>query len=139
MSERKKLEIIVNAARTALFVAKRDLKEFDSRIENNVFDSLEVAVNRVTNVLSSQAQKDCEWSHNCGEPEYTRNFVVDGKKYRGTLVVKYSRHDKAYYYVYSSNFTYRSIGDYVPSSPPTTEFGTLADTLQFVLDLAGVD
>ena len=92
-----------------LTIAKNNLLLYDNSPEANVYDNLENALNWIENDLMIQAHADCEGSHNCGKPEYTRNFIIDGKFYRATLAVDYNRHDKTYYYVDGSQFSYAEI------------------------------
>lgn len=118
MSNRKELELRLSKAMEDVASARRAMTEFDERIENNIFESIEIAVAQLTNTLRLQAEDDCEGSYNCGAPEYTRDFIVDGKKYWGALAVEYNRYDKTYYYIDSCQFTYELIGDYVPDPDP---------------------
>lgn len=119
MINRKELELRLAKAMEDVAEAGRAITEFDERIENNIFESIGIAVAQLTNTLRLQANDDCEGSYNCGAPEYTRDFVVDGRKYRGALAVEYNRYDKTYYYIDSCQFTYELIGDYVPSPVET--------------------
>ena len=102
---REELELNVVTCRNLFTRAQRDLNEFINSIENNVFESLDAAEAEISNRLLSEAYEDCEGSYNCGNEEYTQDFIVDGTAYRGTLKCQYNRHDKTYYYVDESDFT----------------------------------
>lgn len=106
MSTRKELTAAITAAQANLTAAQDALKVFEAKAENNVFESLEKAAYKVEGMLERRAHQDCEGSHNCGQDEYTQEFMVDGVKYIGTLKVEYNRHDKTYYYIESSDFSY---------------------------------
>lgn len=105
------LEQAVKTARRNLEYAESALKHFISAPENNVFDNLEQAMSVLANRLNNQAEMDCAGSNNCGAKEYEQEFIVDGIHYNGKLIVEYNRHDKTYYYVEESNFTYSVIDD----------------------------
>jgi len=92
-------------AQSALNSAEAALSEFEERPENNVYASLEEAAGPLEDILGALAFQDCEGAHNCGSPEYTREFMVDGKVYIAKLEVEYNRHDKMYYYVDGTEFS----------------------------------
>lgn len=106
MKTKLELEIAITTAAVALAEAKEALAEFEALAENNVFETIEKAVRAVENKLKSQAKEDCEGSYNCGDESYSQEFIVDGVKYVGTLTLDYDRHDKTYYYINGSEFTY---------------------------------
>lgn len=82
------------------------LDAFDSKPENNVFDTIELAVDTIEDTLRTFAHNDCEGSYNCGQEEYTQEFMVDGVTYVGKLVCEYGRHDKTYYFLDHGEFSY---------------------------------
>jgi len=94
----------VKAAQDNLNIAKNALAEFESKSENNVFDTMELAISTIEGKLESQACDDCEGSGNCGSETYTQEFMVEGIVYVGVLTVEYDRHDKQYYYVDGTDF-----------------------------------
>lgn len=104
MSTKQELESNVADARKALSDAEAALYAFGSLADNNVFDALDKALSSVEDKLSDMAFEDCQGAHNCGAPQYTQEFIVDGVKYRGILTVEYNRYDKTYYYIDSSTF-----------------------------------
>lgn len=106
MSTREELTAAITSAQANLTLAQITLAAFEALAENNVFESLDKAAHKVEAMLESRAHQDCEGSHNCGADSYTQEFMVDGVKYIGTLTVEYNRHDKTYYYIDSSDFTY---------------------------------
>lgn len=91
-------------AQSALRDAEAALIEFEERPENNVYASLDDA-GELEYILGGLAFQDCEGAHNCGSPEYTREFMVNGKVYIAKLEVEYNRHDKMYYYVDGTEFS----------------------------------
>lgn len=59
--------------------------------------------------LLGQAREDCEGAYNCGADHYDQEFMVGDVRYLGTLTVEYNRHDKTYYYIDGSNFSYKTV------------------------------
>ena len=108
MSTKLELEKKVNEAKHELAMAEFNLDNFMSSAENNRFEDLIEACSAVEDVLLTRAGDDCEWSHKCGRPSYAQEFMVGEQKYRGTLTVTYNRHDKTYYYVDGSSFSYEA-------------------------------
>ena len=106
MKTKEELKLEVAFAQAVLCEAQKQLYAFESTAENNVFDSLEIAEDKLTDILITEAAQDCEGAHNCGNPSYSRQFIVDGKKYLGRLTVEYDRHDKTYYYIDGADFSF---------------------------------
>ena len=101
-----KLRADLVVAQKKLGVATNELKlisdqieQWEQRLENNCFDSLEDAQFELTEQILEVASEACECSYCCGESEYTREFMVNGVHYCGTLKIEYNRHDKRYYFV----------------------------------------
>lgn len=106
MSKKEELLLNVKAAADALVEAQLALEEFEDHADNHVYESLEQAEACVSNHLEVKAHDACEGSHRFGQNEYTQEFIVDDMHYIGTLTVEYNRHDKKYYYVDVTEFTY---------------------------------
>ena len=100
------LEANVKAAEENLFLANKELSEFETSPENNVFESLADAESVIEDRLLARAENDCEIAGECGFDEYLQEFIVDGQHYIGTLSVEYNRHDKRYYYVEEYKFRF---------------------------------
>lgn len=77
--------------------------------ENNVFETLEDADSKMYTLLENQATEDCEGSYNCGDDEYTQEFMVGTQKYLATMTFEYNRHDKTYYYIDSREYSSKEI------------------------------
>lgn len=107
MATKIELEQAVNAAKKALEQAELNLLNYKFSAEDNVYKSLEEAIEEVTEKLEDQASEDCEGSYNCGLDEYCCPFSVDGVNYIGILRCDYGRHDKTYYFVDRAVFTYK--------------------------------
>lgn len=107
--KRNNILLKIQAIEKQLNLANRELEEFDASLENNTFDTLEEATNTLEDVLYEMARSDCEGSYNCGEPVYTREFMVDNIVYLAKLEVEYNRHDKTYYYIDRRKFSYSVI------------------------------
>ena len=108
MTTKEELRAAVKVAEQALATAQNAVAEFDDLPENNVYATLDEAAADLEDKLRDLAHKDCEGEHNCGASTYTREFMVDGAKYVGTLKVEYNRHDKTYYYIEEVEFTYKA-------------------------------
>ena len=106
MTIREKLQAAVLATAKADAIAA--MKAFDALIENNVYASLQEAAEDLKHKLLVMASDDCEGTRNCGQDRYTREFLVAGVKYVGTLSVEYGRFDKTYYYIDSASFSYET-------------------------------
>lgn len=107
MNTKKTLQLAVKVAQEALNAAESALYAFETSAENNVFESIEVACKKLQHVLYERASDDCEGSYNCGDEEYTQEFIVDGVKYIASLKCEYNRHDKTYYYIDGHKFSYK--------------------------------
>lgn len=106
---REELTQAVTDAQSVLTVAHTALREFNSRAANNVYETLQLALNTVEYQLHTRAVEACEGAGNCGLSEYSQLFMVDNVTYIGMLKVEYNRHDKTYYYVDWNEFTYGAI------------------------------
>jgi len=103
----KQLKEDVNFAEITLSNLRAKLIGLESNIQSHVYESLEQAENFLFNMFKNQAHEDCEGAHNCGCDEYVQDFIVDGKEYTAKMVFEYGRHDKTYYYIDSSSFSYK--------------------------------
>lgn len=92
-----------------LELAKQALCAFNDSPERNVYKSLEDAENFISGKLERYASEDCEGSYNCGAESYEQEFSVLGKKYLATMTFDYNRHDKQYYYIDESEYSYKEI------------------------------
>lgn len=80
-------------------------------VGNHYYESLEDAVCNLEDFLCDQAVADCEGSHCCGDEKYEQVFRVGDKLYKAKLECEYNRHDKKYYYLEESEFSYDEILD----------------------------
>lgn len=101
------LESIVSKMEFNLSMARGQLCAAKDNIQNHVYESIEKAEGFLYNQFDNEAANDCEGSGNCGCEEYTQDFIVDGKEYTATGKFEYDRHDKTYYYVDSSEYSYK--------------------------------
>lgn len=76
-------------------------------VDNNVYANLEFALAAMEEMMRNEAHEDCEGSYNFGLDEYNRDFKVGDVIYTATLKVEYNRHDKTYYYVDGTTFSYK--------------------------------
>jgi len=98
-------QAIVDKAKE-LELAKQALLVFDSSLERNTFDSLDEAEDVISDRLENMAHNDCEGSYNYGAESYEQEFIVQGKHYLATMPFEYNRHDKTYYYIDSSEYSF---------------------------------
>lgn len=103
---RERLLDKISIARGALIEAQLELAKFDSLAENNVFESLDVALGFIEDNLLNNAYKACEWSYPRVR-SYSQDFIVNGVVYTATLDVEYNRYSKTCCYVEDSTFTYK--------------------------------
>lgn len=96
----------IQVAKDALSAAQDALDTFDAIAENNRFATVQGGVRRIEGLLMSRAHADCEGSYNCGDDVYEQEFMVGEVVYVGRLECEYNRHDKTYYYLDSSSFSY---------------------------------
>lgn len=106
MATKEELELAVKAAKDALAEAEKTLALFEDSPENNVFEELDKALCDIEWKLRDKASSDCEGSHNCGDHEYSQEFIVAGVNYIGKLECEYNRHDKTYYYLDYAKFSH---------------------------------
>ena len=91
-----------------LYAAQQSLAEFDSKAENNSFDSLDEGSSNIEATLENRAHENCGDGY-CGDNRITQEFIVGDKKYLGVMIVEYNRHDKRYYYVDELSFRVEEI------------------------------
>jgi hypothetical protein len=114
MNDDTTLETLAAAVRTAqraLATAERELAAFKAQPSQHVYDTLDDATSTLEDLMNDWAHEACEGSHCMGMDEYTQEFIVDGKHYIAKLECEYDRHDKTYYYVYGSTFSYSEVPD----------------------------
>lgn len=109
MKTKNELELRIKECEKALQEANCELQEFIDSPENNVYPTLEEALDKIEDRLLGEARAACEGSYNLGADEYEQEFIVDGEHYMATLTVEYNRHDKTYYYVDGSEFSHRKL------------------------------
>lgn len=104
MFTEEKLEAAVKKAEKQLEEAQKALNAFRTTPEYHTYDTLDEALGAMEDLLYGQARADCEGSYNCGDEEYTQDFIVDGIVYTARMTFEYNRHDKTYYYIEESTF-----------------------------------
>jgi len=106
MNERlKQLKVEIVLAQIALSKLQAEEQSILRLAESNIFETLEEADREMYCILQDRASEDCEGSYNCGDDEYTQEFMVGNIKYLATMKFEYSRHDKTYYYIDSSKYS----------------------------------
>lgn len=99
----------VKRAEEVLADAKDAVISFECAPENNVFATTKEADGEIEERLTRYANAACKGSYRYGETIYRQDFVVDGVKYLARLEVEYDRHDKTYYYIYGTDFSYAEV------------------------------
>lgn len=102
----EELEFNVLQVTLALTTAEEALALAIADVNNNVYDNLEKACSIIEERLQDKAHNACEGSYSRGEDTHKQLFIVDGVKYEAVLEVEYNRHDKTYYFVDGSSFSY---------------------------------
>jgi hypothetical protein len=105
-NEREQLVQAIEAQQQVLNRLNEQLAEYDSAPERHIYSSLEEAQDELVDFLREQAAEDCEGSYNCGSDYYEQEFIVDGVHYIGRIDVEYNRHDKTYYFIEESRYSY---------------------------------
>lgn len=87
------------------------LEAIDSDIDNNVFASHNEAELRLTCRFEEVARQDCEGSHNCGAEEYAQRYRLtdNDTTFEAIVSFEYNRHDKTYYYIDGSSYSYEAV------------------------------
>jgi hypothetical protein len=109
MATLEELRAAIGAAEQQLAIAEAALSTWESFPENNQYHSLNEAAPCIEDILRDRAYEDCEGSYNCGLEEYVQDFMVGLTVYRGTLKCEYNRHDKTYYYLEHTTFSYAPV------------------------------
>lgn len=99
----------IKRAKQDIALAAAGIEDLEGEACNNVYDSLEDAVDHIEEALLEKASEACEGSYCLGLDTYTQMFMVDGEVYKATLKVEYNRHDKRFYYVDGSTFDTKKV------------------------------
>ena len=89
MTDRATLLSKIEQLDTDLYTAHKALVAFDDLAENNVYYSLSEGATKVEQKLAERASDDCEGYKQCGDREYTQEFMADGIVYIGKIIVEY--------------------------------------------------
>lgn len=95
----------------AIAVLEQSLMDIDSMIENNQYTDQKNAEYSITEHFSGIAHEQCEGSGNCGEPLFKRRYQIAGNPntFEATVEFEYNRHDKTYYYIDGTEYSYIQI------------------------------
>lgn len=102
-----KLKFDMHIVQAELALIQEELNRAEGDIQNHIYDSLEEAENFLFSMFENMAHEDCQGTHNCGDEEYTQDFIVGGKEYTAIGSFEYNRHDKTYYYIDSGGYSYK--------------------------------
>lgn len=105
--EKQTLIDAIERARHELATAEKALCEYESLAENNVFSSIEEALEEIEDKLTKVAESACAGAYNRGKSQYKQLFIVDGITYIALMKVEYNRHDKTYYYIDEVTMSYK--------------------------------
>ena len=89
-------------------VLEQSLIDFDSLIENNQYDSHGIAERFIEERFSGIASEQCEGSYNCGNDQFQQRYQLTNNPnvFEATVKFEYNRHDKTYYYIDGTNYSY---------------------------------
>lgn len=107
--ERKVINAKINRLMAEVSGLHEQLDALDNSIEANVFGSHEEAEKTLYWRFSTIANEACEGSHCYGEDVYTQDFKVGDELFTATVEFEYNRHDKEYYYVEGSTYSYKAV------------------------------
>lgn len=108
MTTREDFENNIMVIEQMLARAKKQLYDWDSLPENNVYTSIEAALSTIQDRFYSEASQACKGSYCLGEQKYEQEFTVEGdsNRYLATVEIDYNRYDKQYFYVEDTSVNY---------------------------------
>lgn len=104
MTKIKELQLEIAAGDYSVTRLRLALADEIAKPENNVFDSLKDASDKLNDRLLNKAHSDCESWLGQGNEEYRQKFIVDNKIYTCVLKVEYSTSLARPYYVNGFGF-----------------------------------
>ena len=101
----------IAAHHKAIAKLEQSLDDFDSLIENNQYTDQKDAEYSITNRFSCIAYEQCEGAGNCGLPMFKQRYQITGNPntFEATVEFEYNRHDKTYYYIDGTRYSYVQI------------------------------
>jgi hypothetical protein len=106
MYDAEQLQEIKDTLLTEVKIIDYLLSDIATNINNHIYDTLKMAERALMDIFDNNAFEDCEGAGNVGDGSYTQDFIVDGVTYIGIGTYEYDRHDKQYYYIDSSEWSY---------------------------------
>lgn len=106
---KKAIQEKIKSLEAEIISLNAQLIAIDSSIEANVYQSLNDAKDFITERFQRIAEDACEGSYRYGDSEYKQLFMVDGKTYEATVSFEYNRHDKTYYYVDGTDYSFKEV------------------------------
>ena len=100
------LETEKRALRHCLKLKEQEYETLWREIRNHVYESLSEAEYFLTHHLKNLAVRDCQGAGNCGKTAYSQDFIVHGVKYTATMTFQYNAHNKVYFYIEESEYSY---------------------------------
>ena len=87
---------------------ENEIEKFDSLLDNNQFYDHKEAEYAIRGRFSEIANEECEGSYNCGDDEYHQQYQIRGNDqiFTATVTFDYNRHDKTYYYVDGTSYSF---------------------------------
>lgn len=106
--DKKQIAAEIYAHQQAIGILEQSLDDFDSLIENNQYSDHKNAEYSITGRFSYIASEQCEGSHNYGEEMFKQQYQIAGNSntFEASVQFEYSRHDKTYYYIDETNYSY---------------------------------
>lgn len=97
--------------RTKIAELETSMSVFDDQLENNQYESHESAERVIFNRYENIAGEACEGSYCCGASEYKQQYQISGNPavFEATVSFEYNRHDKTYYYIDDSDYSYKEV------------------------------
>ena len=95
----------------AIALLEQSMTDFDSLIENNQYEDHGTAEASIEDRFRNIAGEQCEGSNNCGEEKFMQRYQIAGNPnmFEATVSFEYNRHDKTYYYVDGTTYSYAEI------------------------------
>lgn len=98
LTTREQILFAIKIKNGELAALHRQLVDIDTAPENHRYESLEIAEDRLHDLLYQEACDSCG-DGEYGEDELKQKFYVGEQMYEAVLSVEYNRHDKRFYYV----------------------------------------
>jgi hypothetical protein len=95
-------------AEKSIAMLRATIQDMKNALCMHCYESHDAAEAAIYAKLESEAHNDCEGSYNCGAECYFQEYTVSGSPdiYVAKLSVEYNRHDKTYYFIEDTEYSF---------------------------------